>query len=257
VGKACRGACTHEAAPVPDGEFQETPHDLAMLAHELRRRMAALRVVGEAITMLRGRGVDTGDMLDLMVGEVEALDELARELLRDERRGREAARKAGRKADAVAAVRSAARMVATARGVAIRVDAPPAPLVVRANATMLRQAVENLLDNAARHGGAGTVEVAVRPGAGRREVDIVVSDGGAGGVRGTPGGCPGQPGELPQGPSGHGIGLFIVRRFLEACGGRSWVAERPGGGTIVGLSLPLGPAARSVPARPLEAAVNT
>jgi len=212
-----------------------------MLAHELRRRMAALRVVGEAITMLRGRGVDTGDMLDLMVGEVDALDELAREVLRDERRGREAARKARRKADAVAAVRSAARMVATARGVAIRVDAPPAPLMVRANATMLRQAVENLLDNAARHGGAGTVEVAVRPGSGRREVDIVVSDGGG----------------APQGPAGHGIGLFIVRRFLEACGGRSWVSERPGGGTIVGLSLPLGPAARSVPARPLEAAVNT
>jgi signal transduction histidine kinase len=242
VGRACRGACAHQAAPIPEGELQDAPHDLAMLAHELRRRMAALRVVGEAITMLRGRGVDTGDMLDLMVGEVDALDELAREVLRDERRGREAARKARRKADAVAAVRSAARMVATARGVAIRVDAPPAPLMVRANATMLRQAVENLLDNAARHGAAGTVEVAVRPGTGRREVDIVVSDGG---------------GDAPEGSSGHGIGLFIVRRFLEASGGRSWVSERPGGGTVVGLSLPLGPAARPVTARPLEEAVNT
>jgi len=242
VGQACRGACAHEAAPIPEGELQDAPHDLAMLAHELRRRMAALRVVGEAITMLRGRGVDTGDMLDLMVGEVDALDELAREVLRDERRGREAARKARRKADAVAAVRSAARMVATARGVAIRVDAPPAPLMVRANATMLRQAVENLLDNAARHGAAGTVEVAVRPGTGRREIDIVVSDGG---------------GDAPEGSSGHGIGLFIVRRFLEASGGRSWVSERPGGGTVVGLSLPLGPAARPVTARPLEEAVNT
>jgi signal transduction histidine kinase len=242
VGKACRAACAHEAAPIPEGELQDTPHDLAMLAHELRRRMAALRVVGEAITMLRGRGVDIGDMLDLMVGEVDALDELARVLLQDERRGREGARKSGRKADAVAAVRAAARMVATARGVAIRVDAPPTRLVVRANATMLRQAVENLLDNAARHGGAGTVEVAVRPGAGGREVDIVVSDSGEG---------------APERSDGHGIGLFIVRRFLEASGGRSWVSERPGGGTIVGLSLPLGPAARTVPASPLEEAVNS
>jgi two-component system sensor histidine kinase TctE len=236
-------ACEQEAAPSPEGELQDTPHDLAMLAHELRRRMAALRVVGEAITMLRGRGVDTGEMLDLMVGEIDALDELAGELLRDERRGRQAARRAGRKADAVAAVRSAARVVGTARGVAIRVDAPPAPLVVRANPTMLRQAVENLLDNAARHGGAGSVEVTVRPGTGRREVDITVSDSGAGGAG--------------QESGGYGIGLFIVRRFLEASGGRSWVSERPGGGTTVGLSLPLRPAARTVAASPLEQAVNS
>jgi signal transduction histidine kinase len=39
--------------------------------------------------------------------------------------------------------------------------------------------------------------------------------------------------------AGHGIGLFLVRRFLDAAGGRSWPAERQGGGTVVGLSLPL------------------
>ena len=30
-----------------------------MLAHELRRRMAAVRVAGEAIAMLRDKGMDT------------------------------------------------------------------------------------------------------------------------------------------------------------------------------------------------------
>jgi hypothetical protein len=42
-----------------------------------------------------------------------------------------------------------------------------------------------------------------------------------------------------------------VRRFLDAAGGRSWLAERQGGGTVVGLSLPL----RQRQA--LEDAVNT
>jgi hypothetical protein len=149
-------ATTGRAAGTP----QDAPHDLAMLAHELRRRVAALRVVGESIGMLRAKGVDTTGMMDLLVGEIDELDALAREVLR-ERRPTEPASSG---ADTVAAVRAAARTVATARG-----DAP---------------------------GGPGNA-------------------------------------------AGHGIGLFLVRRFLDDAGGRSWVTERQGGGTVVGLSLPL------------------
>jgi signal transduction histidine kinase len=232
-----------------------TPDSNAMLAHELRRRVAALRVAGEAITTLRGQGVDTAGMLELLVDEIEDLDVLAREVLREGRTDQT-------DADAVAAVQAAARTVATARGVDIRVEAPPAAVVVRASATMLRQAVENLLDNAASHGGAADVEVAVRPDPDRGEVDVVVADrgpegsgeprgqGGFGGPqggppmgrdpvdRGTDAGAAGLP-TASGVRAGHGIGLFLVRRFLDAAGGRSWVAERQGGGTVVGLSLPL------------------
>jgi signal transduction histidine kinase len=213
----------------------DAPHDLAMLAHELRRRVAALRVVGEAIGTLRGQGADTAGMLDLLIGEIDDLDGLAREVLR-EGRGVRADADAG--ADAGAAVRAAARTVAAARGVAIRVDAPAAAVVVRASATMLRQAVENLLDNAASHGGAADVEVVVRPEPDRGEVDVIVADRGPNGFLGTeraPTGLPTASGVR----AGHGIGLFLVRRFLDATGGRSWLTERQGGGTVVGLSLPL------------------
>jgi signal transduction histidine kinase len=55
--------------------------------------------------------------------------------------------------------------------------------------------------------------------------------------------------------AGHGIGLFLVRRFLDAAGGRSWVAARRGGGTLVGLSLPLRHA--QAVGDQLEDAVNT
>ena len=217
----------------------DTPSDLGMLAHELRRRVAALRVAGEAIATLRGQGLDTASMLDLLMGEIDDLDKLVREVLREGHCDR-----ADAAADVGVAVRAAARTVAGARGVDIRVDVPVATVAVRASATMLRQAVENLLDNAASHGGAADIEVTVRPDPDRGEVDLLVAD------RGTA--------EAPQGlptasgvRAGHGIGLFLVRRFLDAAGGRSWLAERQGGGTVVGLSLPL----RQCQA--LEDAVNT
>jgi hypothetical protein len=52
-----------------------------MLAHELRRRMAAVRVAGEAVALLRDQGRDIGAMLDLLLAEVGDLDTLASEVL--------------------------------------------------------------------------------------------------------------------------------------------------------------------------------
>jgi signal transduction histidine kinase len=48
--------------------------------------------------------------------------------------------------------------------------------------------------------------------------------------------------------------MFMVRRFVDEAGGRSWVAPREGGGTMVGLRLPLRPEAER---DPLDTAVNT
>ena len=61
------------------------PDATAMLAHELRRRVAAVRVAGEAIAVLRDQGLDTTEMLDLLLAEVADLDELAVEVLGDRR----------------------------------------------------------------------------------------------------------------------------------------------------------------------------
>jgi hypothetical protein len=46
----------------------------------------------------------------------------------------------------------------------------------------------------------------------------------------------------------------VVRRFLDEAGGRSWAAPREGGGTMVGLRLPLQSEAEP---DPLNSAVNT
>jgi signal transduction histidine kinase len=208
-----------------------------MLAHELRRRMAAVRVVGEAIVMLRGQGLDPASMVDLLLGEIDDLEDLTGEVLGDPPRERPA--DAASAVDVAAAVRSAARTVAIARGVAVRVEAD-VQVEVEASPTMLRQAIENLIDNAAVHGGPDGVQVDVRADPAAGQVEVTVAD------RGVAKGAEG----------GHGIGMFVVRRFLGDAGGRSWMAERQGGGTVVGLGLPLRPDA-ATESDPLDNAVNT
>jgi len=205
-----------------------------MLAHELRRRMAAVRVAGEAITMLRNKGLDTTAMLDLLLAEVGDLDGLAGEVLGDQ-----PPEAPGDGAPEVAAtVQAAARTVAVARGATVRVQAGD-PAEVEASPTMLRQAIENLIDNAAAHGGPDGVEVDVRADPAAGQVEVVVADRGQG---------------SEAAPRGHGIGLFVVRRFLDEAGGQAWMAPREGGGTLVGLRLPLRPG--GLP-DPLDTAVNT
>jgi signal transduction histidine kinase len=206
-----------------------------MLAHELRRRMAAVRVAGEAIAMLRRRGLDTGTLLELLLGEIQDLDELAGEVLCDPRRDRTADE--ATLVDVAAAVEAATRTVAMARGVTVRVQAD-AGAKIQASPVMLRQAIENLVDNAAVHGGPDGVEVGVHADPAAGQVEVVVADRGA----------------AEDAEGGHGIGLFVIRRFLDDAGGRSWVARREGGGTLVGLSLPARPAAEP---DPLDNAVNT
>jgi signal transduction histidine kinase len=204
-----------------------------MLAHELRRRMAAVRVAGEAISLLRDQGLDTSAMLELLLAEVGDLDALAGEVLGHRRAAPEEAAP-----DVAATAQAAARTVAVARGATVRVQAG-AGAEVEASPAMLRQAIENLIDNAAAHGGPGPVEVDVRADPQAGQVEVVVADQGGGGQ--AAGG-------------GHGIGLFVVRRFLDEAGGQSWAAPRKGGGTLVGLRLPLRPP--GVP-DPLDTAVNT
>ena len=203
-----------------------------MLAHELRRRMAAVRVAGEAVALLRDQGRDVTSMLDLLLGEVDDLDALAGEVLGDRREG-----PAEAVPDVAETAHAAARTVAVARGTSVRVQAG-APAEVEASPTMLRQAIENLIDNAAAYGGPDGVEVDVRTDRAAGQVEVVVADRGA----------------AAQAPGGHGIGLFLVRRFLKEAGGRSWVAPREGGGTLVGLRMPQRPAAEP---DPLDTAVNT
>jgi two-component system sensor histidine kinase KdpD len=117
--------------------------------------------------------------------------------------------------------------------------APDLPLI-RADATQLRRAIANLLENALRYGGEHPVSIRARVSGGRILMRVV--DQG-------PGISPVEQERifLPFYGQGSGLGLAIVRGFVEANGGHVRVESLPGQGTSFVIELPL-PTTAPVPA---------
>jgi two-component system, OmpR family, sensor kinase len=149
-----------------------------------------------------------------------------------------------------AAVRSFAAQ-AQARRVTVTLDAGERLLAV-ADAGRLRQAVDNLIDNAIRHAPAGsTVGVTGQVGLGRDLPGIVIE------VRDHGPGFP--AGFLPhaferfrradaarsRADGGAGLGLAIVASIVGAHGGRVVAGNHPEGGARVRIELPREPRAGS------------
>jgi two-component system sensor histidine kinase MprB len=108
------------------------------------------------------------------------------------------------------------------------------PTVVQGNPERLARAVNNLLDNAAKHAGTGPVDVRVDA------TGLTVRDHG-GGI---------DPSDLPyifdrfyrgvnsRSSQGSGLGLAIVRQTAEMHGGSVRAANAPGSGAVFTLELP-------------------
>lgn len=139
--------------------------------------------------------------------------------------------------DAVALVR-ASRPVAR---VAIRREAPPADLVVRADPAALRQVLVNLVLNAAE------AMEQVPPERAEIVISVARADGAA--VVAVRDRGPGFPPEARAGafkpffttkPGGTGLGLALCRRLVEGHGGTIEIDAAPGGGAAVRVRIPLG-----------------
>ena len=117
----------------------------------------------------------------------------------------------------------------------------PAGLVAYVDPDRLREAVDNLVDNALRFAPPGTAIVLAASAVGR-DLVVEISDDG-----------PGFPADyLPhaferfrrpdsgraRADGGAGLGLAIVSAIARAHGGRATAANRPGGGAVVTLELP-------------------
>jgi two-component system sensor histidine kinase KdpD len=121
----------------------------------------------------------------------------------------------------------------------VSVSVPPDLPLVRMDMVLMEQALTNLLLNAAVHTPSGT-PVQVMAVAQEGELAITVADRG-----------PGLSGEAlprvfdkfyraPGSPAGGtGLGLPIVKGFVEAQGGRVQAANRAGGGAAFTVTLPL------------------
>jgi two-component system, OmpR family, sensor histidine kinase KdpD len=120
----------------------------------------------------------------------------------------------------------------------VKLDLPAAPLLVRLDFSLAQHALANLLLNAANHTPAGTpIEVSAQLA--NDQLALSVADRG-----------PGIPPEwlprifdkffrAPTAPTGgSGLGLTIVKGFVEAHGGTITATNRPGGGVMFTLNFP-------------------
>ncbi len=123
-----------------------------------------------------------------------------------------------------------AALVATFSGPTVEVrTAAGGALVVRGDATRLRQAVSNLVANALRHGTRVTLEAGERNG----RVEVLVSDDGPGIAEGLD---PFSRGASGAGSTGYG--LWLARAIAEAHGGALELVAGAGDGARLRLSLP-------------------
>ena len=218
----------------------------------IRQSLEPLRriVPSESTRGLRALDVleESVDRLDRLVASARHLDEVAAELIDRPRHNVDLSRLVGRMLDAYADS-FAARQV--------RLDARlQSRVVVSADEELLEVVFENVIDNALSVSppfGAVTIELSTH----HRRAELAVRDRGPGvpapylerlferyvSLRGPqpPAIADARAGPGPSDdPNQHlGIGLWIVRRNLEAVGGMVWAENRVDGGLSLIVTLPL------------------
>ena len=216
-------------------------HDVS---HELRSPLARLQA---AVGLARQQSPNVETSMDRIERESMRMDKLLDELLALSRA--EAGLGVGHEenvdlAELVHDVVRDARFEADARSSSVAFDTDVVALganTIMGNHEMLHRALENVVRNAARHTPSGTrVHVAGTHDAARREVRFTVTDEGSG-VAATELGSIFEPfyrGSQARETPGHGLGLAIARRVVEAHGGSIRASNRATGGLAVEIRLP-------------------
>jgi signal transduction histidine kinase len=208
---------------------------LAALGHDLRSPLTAMRV--------RAEMVDDNETRERLIATIEEMQEMVDATLAFARGV--AVAEASEPVDLAALLADLRAEMSEAR-MPIALAAAPST-VAQVRPTALRRALRNLVDNACRYGGGAELRLE-RVG---DEARIIVADRGPG--------IPEADLERAFDPfvrletsrsretGGSGLGLSIARTIAHAHGGEVTLANRPGGGLLATLSLPL---SRTFPERP-------
>lgn len=208
--------------------------ELDVLRHELGN-------VLHGVSCVAGLLIDSG--LDAQqrrwLGAIERACEQARTLL--ERTLRAAGPEPGGRFDGRRVLEDATlaqRAAAARRGIELALRcAPDLPAHWRGDGCLLRQLLDNLLQNALRHGGRGPVLVeAVRAPGDTSALVLRVCDSGPGIADAEQLFQPYRRG--PGGAQGLGLGLFVCRRIVDALGGDIRYRETDSRGACFEVRLP-------------------
>ncbi|MFP4494738.1 MAG: ATP-binding protein [Halochromatium sp.] len=237
---------------------------LATLAHELRNPLAPIRNALEILRLCEANPVASGEARAMMGRHLEHLVRLVDDLMDVSRitHGKiELLKEPLELASVIASAVETVQPLLAQSGQRLRVELPPEPVWLDGDSTRLTQIFGNLLNNAIKYTASGqTIRIGarLRPPA---EIDIEVEDNGVG--------IPAEvlphvfnmfaqgPGSLSQPHGGLGIGLTLVRTFVELHGGQvaAFSAGRDQGSRIQ-VRLPLAASARVTSAAPIHAPVR-
>jgi signal transduction histidine kinase len=209
----------------------------ANAAHELRTPLTAM--LGEVQVTLRRERAPEAYQAALRVVEVEAtrLTRLVEMLLALARADAGTLNPASIQFDLERAVRLAReRAVAAHAGADGRITLRLAPATAKGDPLLTGRVLDNLIDNALRHGGE---HVAILVEAEAEVVRVSVTDDGPGVPKGIRSRVFERFTREGASASGFGLGLAIARGLAEAQNGRLWLDESSAGGRFV-LELPSG-----------------
>lgn len=211
---------------------------LSAVSHELRTPLAA--IIGSADTLLRSPGnpAPAADLLANIRDEAERLARLVHNLIETTRLESGAAlrKEPYSVEEAVGTALERAERSLGSRPVAT--DIPENLPLVPLDPALIELVFVNLLENAARHGGEGSIEVSARE---RMDaVEVSVADRGPGLADSDLGRVFEKFYRASSAPGGAGLGLAICKAVVEAHGGTVVAENRPGGGAVFRLTLPRG-----------------
>jgi len=218
----------------------------AAIAHEVKNPLAGIEVMAGLLKRQLPESPDAQNILADIIKDAKMANVIVQEVLAFVRPLRLQVEDIAVPDVIRDAVTMAESHSALKRDVNVRVDMPEALRPIQGDPHQLRQIFTNLLTNAFEAmNGSGTVEIAATAIDGEDDADhasgptilITICDNG-----------PGIPPEVMERifspffttkPQGSGLGLAIVRKIVDAHDGRIDVGERPGGGTIFRVTLPV------------------